>query len=356
MIAVRTKKLLKKIFVTVVTVIVLLFLFEITLRIFFKFKFEPRGRARLPASQTFKLSENKDLLYELLPGSQAEIRGVEIKINAAGFRDKEYGPPESEKTRIVCVGDSVTYGWMVALEDTYHKRLESLLNERGYKAEVLGMGVPGYNTIQEYCLIREKALNFDPDLLLLQIVVNDFERTVSIRTFREGKKLVLVPYHDFTIPFMVKRTGFTYFLMKSSHLFKFVNLRLSWIKTKQDPGFTPRDVFLLGEERSLRYLKKIKSLLDKNDVRFAAVIFPFQQREDIYAYSALHDKIHALFEKIQVPYIDLFETLNSDGGEGLWQSRRHPNKIGYKAASAAIFEFLLPLLEKLEKKEAVENH
>jgi lysophospholipase L1-like esterase len=341
--SVRARKILINILVLVVTFIILVFLLEVVLRIVYPFKFEPRGRARF-GGKTYRLSENKDLVYELLPNSKVKIQDLEVKINSTGFRDKEFEVPDQTRTRIICVGDSITYGWGISLEDTYHKRLEALLNDRGHDVDIMGLGVPGYNTVQEFHMIREKALSLGPDILLLQIAMNDFERTVSVRTFQEGKRLVLVPYHDFTIPYMVKRTKFSYFLMRISHLYKFINLRLSWIRTKRDPAFAPKDVFLLGEERSLRHLKKIKRLLDSNDIRFAAVIFPFRQIEGVYAYSSLQEKIHDLFDDIQVPYLDLFQALNTDGDDSLWMSRLHPNASGYQVASQEIARFLESML------------
>jgi lysophospholipase L1-like esterase len=323
-----------------------MFLLEVAIRAFYQFKFSPRGKANLPAPKTYRLSKNKHLLYELLPGSNVKIQGNEFVINAFGFRDKKYRRRKVNKTRIIFVGDSITYGWRVALDETYHKQTEKLLYDRGYDVDVMGMGVPGYNTIQEYYLIKETVLDFKPDILILQIGPNDFERTVSVRTYREGKKLTLVSYHDYSIPYVIKKTKFTYFLMRNSHLFKLINLRLYWFINKRDSDFIPRDIFLLGEEDSFKYLAKIKKLLDREDVRFAAVIFPFQLRGDTDSFSSLHERMHQELEKMQVPYIDLFTELNTKQIGNLWIERRHPNEHGYRIASLAILKFLEPMLEK----------
>lgn len=323
-----------------------LFLLELAIREFYQFKFSPRGKANLPASKTYRLSKNKHLLYELLPGSKAKNQGKEYVINAFGFRDKEYRRRKVNKTRIIFVGDSITYGWRVALEETYHKQIERLLYNRGYDVDVMGMGIPGYNTIQEYYLVKETVLDFKPDILILQIAPNDFERTVSVKAYREGKKLTLIPYHDYSIPFVIKKTKFTYFLMRNSHLFKLINLRLYWFINKRDSDYTPRDVFLLGEEDSFRYLGKIKKLLDREDVRFAAVIFPFQLRGDADSFASLHERIHQELEKMQVPYIDLFDELNTKCIGNIWIGRLHPNEHGHRIASLAVLKFLEPMLEE----------
>jgi lysophospholipase L1-like esterase len=321
-------------------------LLELGLRAFYQFKYSPRGKANLPAPKTYRLSKNKNLLYELLPDSKVKIQGNEFAINAFGFRDKKYRRRKANKSRIIFVGDSITYGWGVALEETYHKQLERVLSERGFDVDVMGMGIPGYNTIQEYYLIKETVLDFKPDILILQIAPNDFERTVSVRAYREGKNLTLTPYHDYSIPFVIKKTKFTYFLMRNSHLFKLINLRLYWFNNKRASDHIYPDVFLLGEEDSFRYLGKIKKLLARENIRFAVVIFPFQLRGNIYSFASLHERIHLELKKMKVPYIDLFDEFNANGVEDIWIERRHPNEHGHRLASLAIQKFLEPMLEK----------
>jgi lysophospholipase L1-like esterase len=342
----RIKRISAICIVLTLSTILSLFLIELAIRAFYQFKFSPRGEANLPASKTYRLSQNEHLLYELLPGSEVKIQGKEFVTNAFGFRDKKYRIRKANKTRIIFVGDSITYGWGVALEETYHKQIERLLYDKGHDVDVMGMGIPGYNTIQEYYLIKETVLDFKPDILILQIAPNDFERTVSIKAYHEGEKLTLIPYHDYSIPFVVKKTKFTYFLMRNSHLFKLTNLRLSWLINKRDSDYIPRDVFLLGEEDSFRHIEEIKKLLDREDIRFAAVIFPFQLRGDVDSFASLHERIHQELEKMQVPYIDLFDELNNKHIGNIWIERLHPNEHGHRIASLALLKFLEPMLEE----------
>ena len=210
----------------------------------------------------------------------------------------------------------------------------------------MGMGVVGYNTEQEYYLIRDKALVFEPDMIVLQITMNDFERILGIKTYQEGQNLTLIPYHDYSIPFMMKKTKLTTSLMKHSHLFKFINLKLSWLKSENDPDYSPQEVFLLGEENSFRYFKKINNLLDRRGIRFVAAVFPFRQFDDVYPYASLHQRLQHEFKDMGVPCLDLHRTLNGEGREDLWGSKLHPNDRGYEVVSQAMFKFLQPLLEQ----------
>ncbi|MFC2169043.1 SGNH/GDSL hydrolase family protein [Acidobacteriota bacterium] len=341
---------MKKIFLRgIIVILSVLFTFsilELGLRVVYKFRFSPRGEALLPIATTYQLSKNKQLLYELRPNSGARVMGIRFEINSSGFRDKKYSLRKDKKKRIIFVGDSITYGWNIELEETYHKILERTLDLKGYDVDAMGMGIVGYNTIQEYYLIKDKALKFNPDMIILQISPNDFERTVSIKRYKEGKELTLVPYNDFLIPYLVGQGAISRMLMKYSHFYKFINLKLYWLIKKRNKEFAPKEYFLLGEEASFQYLKKIKYLLDREGVQFSVVIFPFKKLEDIYPYESLHNKIHQQLEKMHVPYFDLYSAFNENGKEDIWEDRLHPNAKGNAIAGRYFSDFVEELIKE----------
>lgn len=126
-------------------------------------------------------SKNKILNKELKPDYRGLYYGDMIKINSAGFRDHEYSLRKEKGTyRIVFLGDSMTFGPAVALEDLCPKVLERLLNNKAssdrwdvQKIEVLNFSVPGYNTIQEYEYLKTKIIFYEPDLIILNFFMND---------------------------------------------------------------------------------------------------------------------------------------------------------------------------------------
>jgi lysophospholipase L1-like esterase len=116
-----------------------------------------------------------------------KVRGSDIeytaKINSQGFRDYEYSIDKPADTlRIAVVGDSITYGAGVNLEDSYVKQLERLLNNRcSKKVEALNFGVAGASTINELELIQKKVLLYEPDILMLQMDPNDCDVIKQIK-------------------------------------------------------------------------------------------------------------------------------------------------------------------------------
>jgi lysophospholipase L1-like esterase len=327
------------------TSVTLLFL-EILLRIVDPFQFRPKRDVAIFASQTYRLSRNKDLLYELVPDSLAVSKGIEFRVNSSGFRDKPYRIHKGDKKRILFVGDSLTYGWLIPLPDTYHRQLEKILLDRGYEVETMGMGVVGYNLIQEYFLVKEQVAKFNPDLLVLQIGPNDFERTVSVKKTANQGRLLLTPYHDFQIPYMFPKNGFTRFLMSRSHLFKFINLRLYWFRKKQKKDFTPKDIFQMGEEKAFRYLDRIIDFSRNNKIPLAVVMFPFRNNGDHYIYAALHEKIDRRLRRIKIPFLDLDKPLHAVMSRNIWVDGLHPNRDGMEIAARELADFITPLFNR----------
>lgn len=81
------------------------------------------------------------------PGLRAKLnrtREFSVSTNSSRLRMAEISPaPAAGVTRLVAIGDSVTFGWGVEVNDSLPALLEAELNRRGHKVEVLNAGVPG---------------------------------------------------------------------------------------------------------------------------------------------------------------------------------------------------------------------
>lgn len=131
----------------------------------------------------FRLSANPLIGYEPIPNF--EVRGDADyfdeflgRSNGLGFRDRDHAIQAPDGTfRILVLGDSISMGLKVErAEDVYPARLETRLLADGHDVEVMNFGVSGYNTQQEVATLRDKGLQFSPDLVLLQYSVNDTEQ------------------------------------------------------------------------------------------------------------------------------------------------------------------------------------
>lgn len=125
-------------------------------------------------------ADDPTLVYRLAPGTETTRDDAHYVINSDGFRDDEFSrPPPAEAARIVVLGDSVAFGWGVALEEAFPQRLESILNSPSGRIHeqtetiVYNLSVDGYSTHQEVRLLETVGLSLDPDLVILSYVLND---------------------------------------------------------------------------------------------------------------------------------------------------------------------------------------
>jgi hypothetical protein len=98
--------------------------------------------------------------------------------NKHGFRDKNYSFKKPKDVfRILIFGDSFTFGHGIKrLEDTYHKKLEMLLNQNlsKKKFEVLSMvRYDGGSTDTQLYELFERGFKYDPDLVIIGYYHND---------------------------------------------------------------------------------------------------------------------------------------------------------------------------------------
>ena len=113
--------------------------------------------------------------WKLRPSTTQPWGGVDVTTNAHGLRGPEIPYARSKNTRrIVYLGDSVTFGYMVARwEDTFPYVIESRLRREQWEVETVNSGVGGYSPWQELTWLRDEGLRYAPDLVVLGFVLND---------------------------------------------------------------------------------------------------------------------------------------------------------------------------------------
>jgi lysophospholipase L1-like esterase len=119
---------------------------------------------------------HSELGYVMRPGFQGTFRQDyedHFEINSLGLRDRDYGDRAPGTLRVLAVGDSYTFGAGVRLEETFAKRLEALLDERGLRAEVVNAGTSGYGTLQYAALVRRLVPVYRPDAIVVMVTFND---------------------------------------------------------------------------------------------------------------------------------------------------------------------------------------
>lgn len=81
-----------------------------------------------------------------------------VRTNSRGLRDGEFGEYQAD-SKIVVVGDSITFGWGVNRTD----RFTEICGGRLEETEVLNAGIPGYGMEDYLGLVRENITGLEPD-------------------------------------------------------------------------------------------------------------------------------------------------------------------------------------------------
>lgn len=113
---------------------------------------------------------------------------VPVSINVLGFRGPEVDfdkPPG--KRRVVCLGDSFTFGEGVRVEDAWPAQVGALLGD-GY--EVINAGVQGMGTPEEVAYFDSHCAILDPDVVVVGFFMNDvvdWQETIATQLERPAE-------------------------------------------------------------------------------------------------------------------------------------------------------------------------
>jgi hypothetical protein len=249
----------------------------------------------------FQLSEDPSIKWEPIPGSSAYRGKLNIRINSAGFRGKEYEKETGPGVvRVVFLGDSDAFGLLLKQKETVPGCVERYLNDFSStnRFEVLNFGVPGYNTAQEFAVLKKKAVGFNPSIVVLYYVLND---------------------PIIADPCILVRNR----LLARSYLYlSAVYLMKSWSTLNELDSGASSLVDFYQRLHSSEYFVATRGLilemekyLEQHGIRFILVIDPevigFENWED-YPYRNIHEQLRALASK-NIEIVDPLEHISSQG-------------------------------------------
>ena len=137
----------------------------------------PASGAVVTLGQIIRKSDNPRIVYVLRPRLDVVFAGGRLTTSDAGYRGRNAASPKPAGVyRIVGIGDSYMFGQGVSDDETYLSRLPALHAKlSGRLVETVNLAVPGFNTVMEVELLRERVFGLDPDLILIEIVGNDLD-------------------------------------------------------------------------------------------------------------------------------------------------------------------------------------
>lgn len=273
-----------------------------------------------------KVSPNPDIGHEHRPNSSGVFMGVPVAINSIGLRDREYGPKASGTTRILMLGDSLTFGWGVREEDTPSKLLETSLNggdsDRHY--EVVNSGVGNYNTAMQVSYFFDKGRALEPDVVILNYFINDAESTPRRKTdggwFREHS------YAYVTILSAVDLIARQYFGKSDWKAY------YSKLYGENQPGWRDARAAI---ERLARHC-------EDSGIELVVVNYPELHELAPYPFEAVTEDVEQTASDADIHFLDLLPSISDKVPETLWVSSNdaHPNRSANIRFAEAISNFL----------------
>ena len=132
------------------------------------------GVLRLRGYGHLEIYEPDPQLYWRLKPNQncyTKVNHHPVRINAHRTRGAEFSTTKPADTlRIISFGDSRTFGWGLCEEETYSALLQQRLQEQfgaRKRIEVINAGVNAWSFPQMTAFLREHALAWQPDLVIL---------------------------------------------------------------------------------------------------------------------------------------------------------------------------------------------
>ena len=298
----------------------------------------------------YKPSENERIVYELLAGY--EISALNAHISSQGLNDRYFSVIKPAGVyRMAVVGDSTSFGWKVGPQNSFPKMLEDMLNEKiGRRFEVINFSVPGYNTYQELELIKEKVLEFNPDMMILVFHENDinlcnyFKPEITMLNYLYNKsyfiRFLLYRLDRLSSKFsshkriiklwMAFKRNILGMFHPDDEIYPYPGLEhIPYARTKFKESAPPRYLYMLGYENFKIHLSEINSLLKEKGIKFISSGFFTKAAMDIN-------------KKLGVKFIcDFRSALEIKGRSDIYlPDDGHLNIEGHYLAAAVLYEYL----------------
>lgn len=259
------------------------------------------------------------------PNTSGMFMGVPVSINSLGLRDREYAETKpAGKVRVLMLGDSVTFGWGVRIEDTPSKIVERRLNQglSEPRYEVINAGVGNYNTVQEVTYFLERGQRLKPDVVVLNYFINDAEPTpLKKQSFLAERSYAAV-------------VGLSAFDTLSRIYFGKADWREYYSNLYREDS--------AAWQAAKKAVADLAEYCRRNGIKLMIVNYPELHVLKDYPFVKVTAAIRDLAAAHQAPFVDLLPTVTDLVPETLWVSPTdaHPNATANERFSGAILDGL----------------
>lgn len=258
-------------------------------------------------------------------------KGAGSPPNRFGYRERDFvGEVPPQRYRLVLIGDSITYGQGLARHERYGDLLQQYLGLERY--EVLNFGLVGADLRDHDAVLAHKVLPLEPDFVLLQLYINDFEPPDGVRPA--------------TIP-LVPLRALDGWLFRSSALYtvaaiEWQALQDRFIASRSYAAYMARllqDANSPASRASTTILHQILERGRRAGVPVGIVLFPSLSFDlgDGYPFGYLHDRVARTCADYDLRCVDLLGPFaRYRPASRLWVNRFDPHPNAHANQIAAV--------------------
>lgn len=271
-----------------------------------------------------------------IPGFEGRWDSTWYAIDERGLRGRTAEPTFADgERRILCVGDSCTFGKGVLEEDCWPRQLETRMRAAGADAKVFNLGVNGTYGQVYLELLEQHVPDLKPEAVVVGYNLNDFPnslRKIDEAVFQERGLRKLIPQG-------------TRDSLGRLALYRFA--RAAYYDSQRDRDLAasealaetaaaaPIDDEVWARERAT--LAAIRDLCQEHGARPLVFLFPYESQVLLEEYDrGPIERLSALCEELGVSFVDLTTTFRAEAratdpmtGLFIKGDRYHPNPLGY---------------------------
>jgi lysophospholipase L1-like esterase len=290
------------------------------------------------------------------PNFEGRWDGTWYSTNSIGLRGPEIGRDKSEgEYRVVCLGDSCTFGKSVVEADSWPRQLETMLRAEmpGRTVNVVNCGVNGFAGTDYIKMWNAIGRRLNPDLMVVGYNLNDFPnvlKKIDVKVTKQapirkavkkavGGKANLDDLNEFALFRLARAFYYDFnrakawedaerFAEESAADQDFKDIEAGISKT-QDADH------LLALEDQVRTLR---DLAQAAGAQMALFLFPYESQVymDDYERTPIV-RLSEICERLDVPFVDLADRFREEAMKAdppqemfVYGDRYHPRPIGYR--------------------------
>lgn len=309
------------------------------------------------------VAENPDTIYITKPNiSGRHISPGEFnypfQTSSLGFRSAELGAGPAVAPRILCLGDSFTFGVGASDPETWPAQLEARLNSSGKKIEVVNAGVIGWGLAEYWVWTSNQAAKLAPSLIVVGCQAGDWRNAyyglVSMDAEGKLQRHQVIRKDVSQLKAIVRHIPFYDTLMTHSALANLLKQAVVRITRK---GTVVGMAGTVGRVEQIAPINK--ALLTELKYRAAdmgasllVVFIPYADGMDPTGYDAAYRRFRELVQtwtqELAIPYVDATPLLqrhlkrHSLSVSSLYYERDgHCTPLGYTAIAEGVSEAVL---------------